>query len=169
MILRPEILCHPNIPKPLHGINPRTIYGKSWWDNEREKVYRNQDYKCLVCGIEKIKAKYHKWLECHEMYDVNYNTGEVKFIELVALCHSCHNFIHSGRLKVLYQTGKISEQRYNDILDHGLKILRDNNLNKILTHECNASWDDWHLLMPDGKKYYSNFKDYEEWRNFYDR
>src|SRR6185295_5669264 len=62
-ILKPEILCHPHIPKPLHGVAPREIMGDDWWNSERQLVYASTDYHCAACGIHKSQAKKHEWLE----------------------------------------------------------------------------------------------------------
>jgi len=181
---RPQLLQHPNIPKPLHGLAPRVIKGQEWWDKVRQEAYASTKYHCLACGIHKTKAKYHQWLEAHEDYTFNLRTGEVKVKQIIPLCHSCHNFIHSGRLSVTAEKDKII-----DILKHGFKILEDNNLDvSVATHiiaeqigfkhnskvidcgipedeMCNV-WGEWHLVL-DGEKYYSKFKDSEEWRKFY--
>jgi hypothetical protein len=182
--LRPELLQHPNIPKPLHGLAPRVIKGQEWWDKTRQDAYASTNYHCLACGVHKTEAKYHKWLEAHEDYTFNLKTGEVNVKQIIPLCHSCHNFIHSGRLSITAERDKII-----DILKHGFKILEDNNLDvseatymiakwadfkhnsKVKDYGipedemCNV-WGEWHLIL-DGKKHYSKFKNHEEWRKFY--
>lgn len=191
MILQPEILLHPNIPKPLHGVAPRIIKGENWWNEVRQIAYKGKDYHCWTCGIHKTKAKYHKWLEAHEIYEINYLIGEVKFIDICALCHSCHNFIHSGRLYSLYRKNEISRDKIIDILEYGNSILINNNLelnpfsakvyfeffpnkkNEMLNkygfykHEqCLCEWNDWYMLIDD-KKYKGKFKSFEEWNKYY--
>ena len=47
--------------------------------------------------------------------------SEVNVKQIIPLCHSCHNFIHSGRLSITAERDKII-----DILKHGFKILEDN-------------------------------------------
>jgi hypothetical protein len=182
----PELLTHPNIPKPLHGVNPRSIMGKEWWDEKRKEAYATNFFCCWACGTHKSKAAFHNWLEGHENYDINYETGEVRLNGIVALCHSCHNFIHSGRLYMMYQSGEYSKAKCLTILNHGFSILAGNGLTpfwgtvdvwNLLTgdnmpakyddpDEQFAEWGDWHLVI-DGEKHYSKFENIQEWAEFY--
>ena len=191
-VIQPHLLTHPNIPKPLHGLSPRTLLGKNWWDEKRYKAYAKHDYHCWACGIHKLDAKYHQWLEGHECYIINYKDGIMELKEIVALCHSCHNFIHSGRLLQLSIKGDIGKAKALDILNHGFHILLANRLKPFVAAIicwCSlmgynnetilelskramplpmdfAEWNDWHLII-EGKKYYSLFKDIDDWRKHY--
>lgn len=182
----PTILTHPNIPKPLHGINPRTVMGQSWWNKERKKAYQSTSFRCLACDIQKRRAKYHQWLEAHEYYNYDYRNGTLTLEKIIPLCHSCHNFIHSGRLYILHQKGEISFSKVKDILEHGFAILKENNLNAFfgtiqvaeelgihtdvepeIPEPCYVEWHEWKMVI-EGKEYYSKFKNEEEWAAFYD-
>lgn len=183
----PQYLTHPNIPKPLHGINPRTIMGQDWWDEKRYEAYATHDYRCWACGIHKTEAKYHHWLEAHEEYDIDYATGEVKLKGIIALCHSCHNFIHSGRLLMMWKRGEWPKEKCIDILRRGFDILNGAGLEPFhgtkrvwaLLHNEDfvpgereriqlAPWEQWHLVI-DGTKHYSKFKNIYEWAEHYRR
>ncbi|MEK6881360.1 MAG: hypothetical protein AABY22_17185 [Nanoarchaeota archaeon] len=123
MIVNPAILLHPQIPKTLHGIAPRKIFGDAWWDTERQKAYASTNYHCLACGVHKLKARYHKWLEAHETYLYNYCKGRLIFEEVVPLCHACHNSIHTGRMSKLVENGEMTKIKEQEILDHKSLIL----------------------------------------------
>jgi hypothetical protein len=186
MNLKPEILTHPHIPKPLHGIAPREIMGRKWWDNARKIAYTSTNYHCVACGVAKEKAKKHKWLEAHEFWKIDYQNGICEIISIEPLCHYCHNFIHSGRLSMIIDKEK-SKQEVKEILEHGLKILSDANLEcfpftlelanelgcktfgvkpYLLNLNKNLQWGDWKLIW-NGNEYKSKFKSEQEWRNFY--
>ena len=108
MRLFPWLLLHPNIPKPLHGLAPRAILGDSWWGEQKEKARRKSDNCCQACGVFPRQAKYHQWLETHECYSI-YANGKVEFKTCVSLCHSCHNFIHDGRMQMMVKSGEFLE------------------------------------------------------------
>lgn len=165
---RPIILLHPNIPKPMHGMNPRTVMGQKWWDIEREKTAKHNNYCCWSCGVHRQDAKYHKWLECHESYKINYAKGIMKLEELVSLCHSCHNYIHNGRMEALVAKGKMPQWKYNRIIEHGNKIVSGIPQSIIPSSYIGyfAEWKEWHLDI-NGKKFYSKFRNLKEWERFY--
>ena len=173
--MRPEILLHPNIPKPLHGMNPRTILGQEWWDQQRQIAYMQYDYHCWACDIHKSQAKYHHWLEAHECYEFDYVAGTARLIEIVALCHSCHNFIHSGKLRMDLRAGKISEAKFCDIVEHGKRIVIEHGLDLVLQNPfivkqqdaaIPVKWSDWRLIL-EGKEYCSQFADFTAWQKHY--
>jgi hypothetical protein len=190
MNLMPDLLLHPNLPKPIHGLNPRTIKGDEWWNEQRQIAYKKNNYCCWACGVDKRDAQYHQWLEAHEIYKIDYSIGEVRFNGICALCHCCHNFIHSGRLSSLYRKKELSLSNISFILEHGFVVLKNAKLkmnpfalrvakehvppifNKYFEygyHEygmCLAEWNDWYLLM-DGKKYKGKFKNFNEWNDEY--
>lgn len=181
--LRPEVLMHPNIPKPLHEVNPRNIMGQKAWDVVRQEAYSSTDYHCIACGVHKSEAKGPKWLEAHEFYNIDYSAGRVEIDRIIPLCHYCHNFIHSGRLYMIMGKEKTQEE-VRDILEHGFQVLSKHGLAAFyftleLADEINAetygvlpdirpdgevpAWEDWRLVW-QGKEYPPKYKTYEEWR-----
>lgn len=192
----PEILTHPNIPKPLHGMSPRTLLGQDWWDTQRHAAYKRSKFRCMACGVPKRAAKYHRWLEAHEYYSYDYAAGSATLIQIVALCHSCHNFIHSGRMSHMVRSGEMPREKVMDILGHGFRVLTTAGMKPFwftsflwLTlngHDENESykwleengyvqegdegpsdWSKWHIIIPGAGTYYSKFKDYDDWARAY--
>ena len=174
LFVRPEILLHPNIPKPLHGTNPRTLLGKDWWDEKRQVAYEENNYCCWACGVHKLNAKYHKWLEAHECYEINYAEGKAEMVYISALCHSCHNYIHSGRMQMILGTTEMPPEKFTEILKHGDdivgEVLKTKPKNPFIIGSIfdTANWSDWKLVI-DKKEYSGKFKDIEEWYNFYNK
>jgi len=174
-----SILLHPNIPKPLHLLNPRTLLGVDWWNTNRRLAYAKHDYHYFACGIEKKEALYHHWLEAHEMYNINYQTGEVVFIELVALRYCCHNYIHDGRMSNMIMQKTFLKNDYDFIIARGDKILKAAGLpikKQMYIKQANENmhpeyfkhceWKDWHLII-NGVNYGQRFHSYEEWAEYF--
>lgn len=161
---RPEILLQNNTVKPLHRVVPRTILGKEWWDATREEAYASTDYHCIACGVHKREAKWHQWLEGHEVYTINYRAGRMTYVETVPLCHGCHNFIHDGRLRALLDRDEIEQEKYDAIMAHGRFVLKEAGLRKRPRPHMGptAKWEDWRLVL-FGKEYPPVFTNYKEW------
>jgi hypothetical protein len=150
----------------MHGLSPRTIKGQEWWDEQRQIAYAKTEYCCAACGVSKNEAKYHLWLEAHELYEIDYDSGRMLFVEIVALCHSCHNYIHSGRMKALVNKGEMTEEKRADILMHGDALIEKAKLKKPRIPSKCAEWGKWRLVM-DGVEYKGKFKTIEDWMQFY--
>lgn len=162
--LRPEVLLHPNVPKPMHGVAPRVILGRAWWDATRKAAYASTDYHCVACGVHKTCAAFHRWLEGHELYEIDYRRGRMTYVETVPLCHACHAFIHCGRLKAMLDKGEVTKQKHDEIMAHGRRALREAGLRK-RTGEDEvklAAWHRWRLVL-DGAEHPPKFKSLRDW------
>ena len=196
MQTEPTILLHPNIPKPLHGLNPRTIMGQAWWDVERQKAYASTDYHCLACGVHKSDTIIHRWLEAHEYYKFDYSKGIIEIEKIIPLCHACHNYIHNGRLMKMLFKGEVSTFTFWAIVKLGTEVLKSNKLPNnpfmlgVLRHVADAfevpkwahpllliapnypsggedvPWQNWRLKF-NGRLYEPIHKSYETWKAFY--
>lgn len=177
-VRRPEVLLCPNVPKPLHGVAPRSVLGNSWWEKTRQAAYKATNYHCLACGIHKSLARGKQWLEGHEVYSINYRKGKMIYLETVALCHYCHNYIHDGRLNSLLDQGKITHQKFAAILQHGDTVLAEAGLTRLSHEERSllvlraikmgrvAPWKKWRLVL-EGKEYPPKFATEKDWKKRY--
>lgn len=163
---RPDLLQHGNIPKPLHTVAPRNILGQEWWNHQRRRAYRVNNHCCWACGVHKSQAAFHQWLEAHEIYDTNWKQGRAVYLGCCALCHSCHGYIHSGRLRMLRDERKITKSKYRQIRQHGKRVLGPDAYHVPNIKEIQQDWSRWHLVLK-GRKYYSPFKDLQDWRNHF--
>jgi 5-methylcytosine-specific restriction enzyme A len=87
--------CGSKNPRWIDGSSTlrQTMYARSFWKELAKAVYERDGYKCLRCGAtHTVKNKLHahhvkKWAGNPE------SRFELK--NIVTICQSCHNFIHS--------------------------------------------------------------------------
>lgn len=193
--LRPKLLLHPNLPMPLHGLNPRTLKGQPWWNEKRQEAYAKNDYHCWACGTHKSEAKFHSWLEAHEDYSIDYTIGRMEIREITSLCHACHNFIHSGRMYNMLEAGATSRTYVEAVLKHGIGVLQSAKLpmnghaltvcemTGLAYYQASAvclehgvkevptskvAWSDWRMVL-DGVEYAPLWKNEQEHAEHYAR
>lgn len=163
---RPEVLLHGQIPKPMHGLAPREILGRAWWDKTRRAAYKSTRFHCIACGVYKYNTP-EDYLCGHEVYSIDYLLGRMEYVETIPLCSRCHNFIHSGRLSALRDQGKITESEYMSVLGHGRTVLYEAGLHLSPPYSGpTADWEDWRLVI-DGVEYPPKFKTFEDWKRAY--
>jgi len=119
--VRPELLLHPPIPPALYGRNPRTAYGREWWNKVRRKAYRENNYHCWACGTHRLDARV-PILDAHECYKYDYKRLEATLTEVVALCRNCHYFIHWRRITSARHRRRVLERGLDILLDAGLPL-----------------------------------------------
>lgn len=179
---RPELLHSPPIPRPMSGVNPRTIKGQAWWDKKRKEAYAKNNYHCWACGLHTSQFPVGYRLEAHEMYDINYLRGRMKLQEVVALCYCCHAFIHIHRTTQLYWKGQIDEIRYLTVMHHGYDVLRSVGLQPWWQTRAllegyrptgrehgvfhGVKWREWRLEL-GGKLYGPKYKTEMAWKRKY--
>lgn len=100
--LRP-LIAMPNIPKPLHGVAPRTLLGATAWNYMRRKCYENANDTCEICGD---KPELLRRRHGHEVYKIDYEKGTAEFVRVFCICSLDHlACIHTGRAITLFKHG----------------------------------------------------------------
>jgi hypothetical protein len=107
------------IPTSLHGQNPRTHFGRTWWDATRKAAYAAAGYRCEICGGHGQKHP----VELHERYsyDEHARPPIQRITGLIVLCPACHAVKH------LYRTSAVADENndpaiINDALRHLQKV-----------------------------------------------
>ena len=106
-------------------------------------------------------------MEAHEVYEIDYLTGRMYYVEAVPLCHGCHCFIHYGRMENLVASGKLSTVKMREVLEHGNRVLQAVGLVKPLPYNGpSVEWNDWRLVI-EGREYEPRFKNLRELEKYY--
>lgn len=150
---RPELILHPQIPKPLHGVAPRVVMGQAWWDEVRHKCYRESGQQCACCAVFFKDVRDFPRPEAHETYSIDYKRGKATFTGVVALCHWCHMAIHVGMAAASLEHGEMSPQDYEYAMAHREKWVK---LALEAGHQYidpgpgeKVCWQDWRLIVGD--------------------
>lgn len=165
----PQVLLHPQIPKPLHGVNPRSILGNTWWNKERKQAYASTAFHCIACGVHKFEAQIKQHLEGHEEYRIDYKKGRMTYTRTIPLCHLCHFYIHRGRMEMLFRKRLITAAKCQKIISHGEHVLSEAGISFLTKPESpnyDVEWSEWRLVL-FGKEYKPKFKSYEDWASHY--
>lgn len=147
------------------------MLGQKWWDETRYIAYEGNRRHCWACGSAPGKGR----LDAHECYEIDYERGRAVFVQVVALCKLCHNFIHSNRLTALLREGVISFRFFAKVRDHGYQVLGELQPNdwSRLNFEPDfalpagvmfapvADWGDWRMVI-NGEEYGPKFATREE-------
>lgn len=124
--LRP-LVAMPNIPKPLHGVNPRTLLGNATWNRLRKACYFNAHDTCEICGAQPENLRHRHG---HEVYEIDYAHGTAKFVRVFCVCSLCHlACIHTGRAITLWKQNNplYPTEFLLEGAEHAFKIIHDYN------------------------------------------
>lgn len=160
---RPELLLFLGIPPPMQGLAPRVVLGQEWWERTRRAAAEATGFRCAACGVSKWQAREHKWLEGHEVYEIDWKAGRMVYVETAPLCHFCHSFCHLGRLEMLVRAGKLSKSKQREVKRHGQRVLDEAGLERPAPPLRMARWERWRLVI-DGAEHPPIYKNEEEWR-----
>lgn len=124
--LRP-LVAMPNIPKPLHGVAPRTLLGAATWNRMRKSAYLGADDTCEICGTKPDNLRQRHG---HEVYEIDYASGTAVFKRVFCICSLCHlGGIHTGRAITLFKQDNplYPKEFLLEGAEHAFKIISEYN------------------------------------------
>ena len=127
--------------KSLHGILPRKE-----WDRIRRAVYRWYNYTCAICGATNTT------MICHEVWHYDDTTRTRTLTDFQAICRMCNFCIHINLTLSLLEDGKITREKYNEVVKHYVRI-----------NQCCEEWD-YALDLETAHWRGVNMSRYDDWK-----
>jgi hypothetical protein len=93
------------VPHSCWSNNVRSCVTEQDWERLRRPVFRRAGHRCEACGANEDRAT-RRWLEAHERWHYDEQTGVQSLRRLIALCSPCHLVTHFGYANV---TGRTDE------------------------------------------------------------
>lgn len=121
------LIAMPNIPKPTHGLAPRTLLGATTWNRMRKHAYAQAEDTCEICRAKPENLRHRHG---HEAYTIDYEKGIVTFQRVFCVCALCHlGCIHTGRAITLYKQGNplYPKEFLLEGAEHAFKIINEYN------------------------------------------
>jgi hypothetical protein len=100
------------VPATTWYTNLRKVLPPEEWDRIRKKAYREQGYRCGICGAQER-------LSCHEIWNYDDDKHVQTLVGFVALCNMCHHVKHIGLAGILASEGKLD---YSKVIKHFMKV-----------------------------------------------
>lgn len=79
------------IPISTWGISLSSRLPYKEWAEIRQKVYRDADYRCEICGAT------NRTLHCHEVWFYDDRRRIQRLLKFECICELCHDVHHFGR------------------------------------------------------------------------
>lgn len=93
------------VPRTCWFTNVRTCVSERDWERLRRMILGRADHRCEACGAGEDR-KLRRWLEAHERWSYDDNTGTQTLRRLICLCTPCHLVTHLGHATI---TGRSDE------------------------------------------------------------
>ena len=81
----------------------RTCVTQQDWERLRRPIFRRAGHACEACGATEDRES-RRWLEAHERWQFDEQTGVQSLRRLIALCSPCHLVTHFGYANVQGRT-----------------------------------------------------------------
>lgn len=120
------LLCMPNVPQPLHLVNPRNIMGEYQWGKVRKQIREEHNYTCQVSG--ELLGTDRGAVHIHEVYSIDWKKHTSTFERAICLDPLLHTtIIHSGRALTLFKKNDplMPMDKMLNGLEKGFKLISD--------------------------------------------
>lgn len=123
------------VPEECWRANLRSLLSQESWDKIRRSAYAKAGGRCSICGARGR-------LEAHEQWSYDEENAVQKLVDVIALCHACHEVKHISRTQLV--------GRGLDAMEQFMKV-------------NNCSQTEYHLALKEANDEYVRRNKIENW------